>query len=1325
MSFLAVWFLTCDVMNGASPWRGFDFENVVKGRRRKRSIIEELIRALREFPFYPGFRTSNGRWRPVNKKALKVVLPGRRRDRKSDVLLLVKKALDCFGLQERSNIGLYCTEVAQAWRRSFRSRRRLDKKLKWRRKYSNPVKVGGKAYQKLLYKVDKRLKKGCSWSISQWTRWHQRFWIKYKHWVPRNVEEVRKLIKSRKAKLCARDGIVAKDGGRVEETSTMRLVSCNITSATHLPELIDSYWNQADVFLVQETNSGDSTWPGVGGWRLLNFPRVGRRGGGTGIVYRESIGRVSVLPGLKYRDGDDGIEWLWARVPCGYGAVYVCSVYAPPMMVCTQMIQATFRNHLKYVRTRSDFVGAFVGGDLNCSLFGKQILMNKKFGGLSENYLQRGRRWLTFLERDLNGRMLNNLDISATNHSVINNGVATIVDYSFWFGDPKFVKSFAVTDGVLQHNALKSVLSIPMTMRLKKRRVNFQRLGRKRYLTQFQSKLSTAKLDADCDIGEWYSTIRSIGGETLGFSSDRVLRPGKPWWSEELDSDSKKLRSLRRLRRKLIRQKLPFGHVHAQLLAGRKLFSKKLRTAKREYWRSLRRCWDTSSMKMREAFQFVKRVRKRSGRPQMVHTRKEMEDAWGPILGTEPPLTCMESRDRKFLERVDWDDMDTTEAMVTMEELKDVIRTLPSRKAPGYDGISNLVLKSLTDEFLHPLVNLFNTVLEDPSEIPSLWFKSNVFLIPKADNPGPLQYRPITLLSCVAKLLEKILWERVKSWNVPLRFNQGGFVTDRGCIEQVWRLVTVDQCLRLQKRSGMTLLLDLKKAYDRVPFAVLVRKLMKKNEIKPYFVRFVKFWLEGHERYLLVDEAEATPLPVRCGVPQGSILSPFLFNVFIDDLILKLERLPSGIELSPDGAARSMLFSTFGYADDIAQVALVPDQADDLFRTALAVASGWEMDNGMEFGPLKCLLLALGKVKKNRSLSVMINGTVVEESKEAEYLGVKMRAGGRRTLDNSRGISAAKAFFNTRFTMLESAEGCSLLVGTIIAHSIYVPKLLYGCEVYKPSLKPGQQALNALYRKILNCFDSDSATKYRRFLGCRPFEELVMARVVRFALKLATCRFHTLREWFLNIIDVKLPWCVYVRKQFRLARSKFYLEGDVPRRHSDAFRTYFADYKGCCDRLVLFNHCWEEYKPRAHGSVYHAQHRARFVYIFFRGHLNPNNSDIKDGVLNCFLCGARKQDCVKHYVNDCERIQPYLSDIADTRGLPLHQVRYLMNHVAEASSWEWKESDHVLVAEACMRIWKARVVEWRKWNTNGRPIHDSGGDLSGSSSWESDDDALI
>jgi hypothetical protein len=162
-------------------------------------------------------------------------------------------------------------------------------------------------------------------------------------------------------------------------------------------------------------------------------------------------------------------------------------------------------------------------------------------------------------------------------------------------------------------------------------------------------------------------------------------------------------------------------------------------------------------------------------------------------------------------------------------------------------------------------------------------------------------------------------------------FEQGGFQLKRGCIEQLWILTNIDKSYHRSRKSVFAAYLDLKKAYDSAPFSAVMYKLLQHPELH-FLARFVQYWIHGHKRRLRLPD-NATFIEVLRGVPQGSILAPFLFNLFVDDLVtdIKKEEKLRGVKLC------SLVLSILLYADDI--VLLFEDQ--ESLQIALDICFKW------------------------------------------------------------------------------------------------------------------------------------------------------------------------------------------------------------------------------------------------------------------------------------------------------------------------------------------------------------------------------------------------
>ncbi|CAH2087356.1 unnamed protein product [Euphydryas editha] len=154
--------------------------------------------------------------------------------------------------------------------------------------------------------------------------------------------------------------------------------------------------------------------------------------------------------------------------------------------------------------------------------------------------------------------------------------------------------------------------------------------------------------------------------------------------------------------------------------------------------------------------------------------------------------------------------------MITPLELRKTILRLPKRKAPGKDEITNATLTKLPKNFIQAITTLYNGILQT-GHFPEAWKQGKVIVIPKPgkDKRLPSSYRPITLLSHVAKLFERLLLRRLVP-HLPLRVEQFGFCGDHSMTLQLARVINHLASEHNNKRCTVGVFLDMEKAFNRV-----------------------------------------------------------------------------------------------------------------------------------------------------------------------------------------------------------------------------------------------------------------------------------------------------------------------------------------------------------------------------------------------------------------------------------------------------------------------------------------------------------------------------
>jgi hypothetical protein len=403
-----------------------------------------------------------------------------------------------------------------------------------------------------------------------------------------------------------------------------------------------------------------------------------------------------------------------------------------------------------------------------------------------------------------------------------------------------------------------------------------------------------------------------------------------------------------------------------------------------------------------------------------------------------------------------------------------------NKKCKGVDDIPIIFYKKLLPIILPTLTHLFNFSLQS-AVFPDLWKQSIIIPIPKKRNPSvPSDYRPISILCSLSKALEKIVHKQITSYLNRFDFfvkYQSGFRINHSTNTAL--LKVTDDIRAAMDRRMLTILVqfDFSKAFDNVSHSVLLYKLKHHCNFSYSAVSWFTSYLSGRCQAVICDSSISSWRPKAQGVPQGSVLGPLLFSIFINNAPLMLSH--NNYHLFADDL---IIYSHFSICNTMSTINNTNVDVSSLMR--------WAAVHGLSINPSKTKSIIIGNPKLRGLLDVgnlpviSVCGSSIEYSKCVRILGVLIDD---RLNWNDHVTNVSNKVFAGMHQLKRVKKFLPQSVKAVLISSLILPLFDYCCLVYcditdELNYKL-QKALNYAIRFIFDANRYDHVTPFYNELG--------------------------------------------------------------------------------------------------------------------------------------------------------------------------------------------------------------------------------------------------
>ena len=399
---------------------------------------------------------------------------------------------------------------------------------------------------------------------------------------------------------------------------------------------------------------------------------------------------------------------------------------------------------------------------------------------------------------------------------------------------------------------------------------------------------------------------------------------------------------------------------------------------------------------------------------------------------------------------------------LTIERVREKIRKLNGNKSPGPDGFYPREIKEVENELAPHFYDIYKASLEQSKPVLDWKLQNITPLFKKGSKNNPGNYRPVSLTSVPGKILESIIAEDITQHlesNNLISDSQHGFRKGRSCLTNLLEFFHDMFSLYDKSRAIDILYLDFKKAFDKVPHKRLMAKVRGYGIIDEVG-DWIEDWLTGRKQRVVINGSSSTWRDVTSGVPQGSVLGPILFIIYINDLDLGL------------------ISKISKFADDTKvginanNETAVKQLQEDLNRIG-----EWSQKWQMPFNLDKCKVMHVGQRNENAKYELL--GKQLEVCNEEKDLGVIITNDlkpSKQCIEAEKKAQKILGYIKRQFTTRKKETILTLY------NALVRPHLEYAVQFWSPSLRKDIERLEKVQARATKLIPSIRHMSYERRL---------------------------------------------------------------------------------------------------------------------------------------------------------------------------------------------------------------------------------------------------